>query len=221
MGRTLSHAEARSFYDQFGAKQDAQEFYEGQALAALIAHLDLGNARSVIEFGCGTGRFAAQLLADHLPAEARYLGIDISTTMVELSRGRLARFGARAEVRQSDGSPEVAAEEGACDRFLSTYVLDLLSEDEIDAVLATAHRVLAPGGLLGVASLSRGTTPASRLVTWVWERIHGLRPSLVGGCRPIAVADHLRADRWRIRHRGLVTPFGIASEIVVAERIAG
>jgi hypothetical protein len=36
---TLTHAEARAFYDRFGAKQDAQAFYEGRAVRDLIRDL--------------------------------------------------------------------------------------------------------------------------------------------------------------------------------------
>ena len=40
-GSVLSHAEARRFYDRFGAKQDAQAFYERSALEDLALHLEL------------------------------------------------------------------------------------------------------------------------------------------------------------------------------------
>jgi hypothetical protein len=55
--RMLSHEEARAFYDWFGARQDSQRFYEDPALCDLLGHADFGEARSVFEFGCGTGRF--------------------------------------------------------------------------------------------------------------------------------------------------------------------
>ena len=34
------------------------------------------------------------------------------------------------------------------DRFISTYVLDLLSEENIDSLLSEAYRILRTGGLL-------------------------------------------------------------------------
>ena len=51
---TLSHAAARTLYDHIGRWQDTQRFYEDRATADLIAHADLGTARSVFEFGAGT-----------------------------------------------------------------------------------------------------------------------------------------------------------------------
>ena len=58
----------------------------------------------MFELGCGTGRLAGNLLARHLPADARYLGADISDTMVTLSRARLRRFGGRAHVLRADAT---------------------------------------------------------------------------------------------------------------------
>src|SRR6266516_1733321 len=44
----------------------------------LLAHGSFPGDRSVFELGCGTGRLAGSLLASHLPADAGYLGADIS-----------------------------------------------------------------------------------------------------------------------------------------------
>lgn len=217
--RLLSHDEARRFYDRFGAKQDAQAFYERPALERLIAGLRLGEARAVVEFGCGTGRLAAELLEAHLQPGCRYLGLDLSATMVALARARVARFGARAEVRQTDGAPRIEAPDGAFDRFVSTYVFDLLPEPEIRLLLAEAHRVLAPGGLLGVAGLTYGRRGLPGAVSRIWQGIHQLHPALLGGCRPIALESYLRERGWRLLQRSVVAPFAIASEAVVAERL--
>jgi ubiquinone/menaquinone biosynthesis C-methylase UbiE len=145
--RFLSREAAREFYDRFGARQDSQEFYERPAVSGLIARLDLAHARAVVELGCGTGRLAAELLDTHLAADARYVGLDVSGTMVELARDRTARFNRRVEMRQTDGSPRIDAPDGSFDRFISSYVLDLLSPDDIASVLGEAHRVLAPGAM--------------------------------------------------------------------------
>lgn len=217
--RVLTHGEARRFYDRMGARQDTQEFYEGPALAELIAHLDLGGAPVVLEFGCGTGKFAAQML-ERMPPTATYLGVDNSGVMVALARERLAPFGARAAAGETDGSVSIDVPDAAFDRFVSNYVLDLLSETEIDLILEEAHRVLKPGGLIGLVSLTHGIRGWSRAVSWAWDRVHRLRPSLVGGCRPIEIVPRLDPQAWRIRHRSIVTPFAIPSEIVVAEKMA-
>jgi ubiquinone/menaquinone biosynthesis C-methylase UbiE len=216
---TLSHEEARRFYDRFGARQDSQAFYERPALETLIAHLRLHEASAVVEFGCGTGRLAAELLGSELAPTCRYLGLDVSATMVGLARARIAAFGARAEIRRTEGEPRIEAPDGSFDRFLSTYVLDLLSEDEIRMLVGEAHRVLRPGGLLGVAGLTHGERGLPGAMSQLWERVHWLRPALVGGCRPVAVETYLSERGWRTLHRSVVSPYAIPSEAVVAERV--
>jgi ubiquinone/menaquinone biosynthesis C-methylase UbiE len=216
---TLSHAAARALYDRIGRWQDTQRFYEDEATADLLAHAELRQAQSVFEFGTGTGRLAARLLRDFLPATARYFGIDISTTMVTLARDRLASWGDRARVEQSDGSPGIPAPDGIFDRVLSTYVLDLLSREDIAAVLTEARRVLAPKGLLCLVSATYGRTPSERLVMGLAGRLHALSPTLVGGCRAIDLASALDGESWRLMHHSVVSKWAIPSEVLVAARV--
>jgi ubiquinone/menaquinone biosynthesis C-methylase UbiE len=213
---TLSHATARALYDRIGRWQDTQRFYEDCATGDLIAHADLPQAQSVFEFGVGTGRIAERLLREHLPAIARYHGVDISATMVALARERLAPWQGRAHVEQSDGSPRVHARDRAFDRFLSTYVLDLLSAEDITIVLDEAHRLLSDEGRLCVVSATHGRTPLERLVMGAATRLHSAAPSLVGGCRAIDLLSFMNPDRWRVLHRNVVSKWGIVSEVLVA-----
>jgi len=212
----LSHEEAKTFYDRFGSKQDLQRIYEDPAIEVLLRHGAFERARAVVEFGCGTGRFAARLLEQPLPAAASYVGFDISRTMVQLAQRRVADWAGRAQVQLTDGSPSLPLASASCDRFLSTYVLDLLSEQEIGALLREARRVVAPGGRLCLASLTFGQTAPSRLVARLWSGLHALSPKLVGGCRPLHLAA-LVAPQWRVLQREVVCSFGICTEVVVAE----
>lgn len=218
MTATLTPEEARRFYDRLGRRQDSQRFYEDPAIEALIAHGDFEHAGAVFEFGCGTGRLAERLLSRHLPSPSRYLGVDVSSTMTSLAGERVKPWKGRAEVRPSQGSMHLEAPAGAFDRFLATYVLDLLSEQDIRILLAEAHRILTAGGLLCLVSLTEGATRAGRLVSCLWQRIHSLSPRLLGGCRPIHLDRVVLVPDWTIRYREVVTAWGIASEILVARK---
>lgn len=217
--RTLGRAEARAFYDRFGPRQDRQAFYEDAALQGLLSEGGFEEARSVAEFGCGTGRFAEILLAQKLPPDASYLGVDLSPNMATLTRTRLARFGERARVQTTEGELSLPLADGAADRFVTNYVLDLLALDEIDAVLAEAHRVLVPGGRLCATGLTEGSGPLSWLVSGLWRGVQRLSPRLVGGCRPVRVAERLDPASWRPLHVATVVAWGVPSEVLVAERV--
>jgi SAM-dependent methyltransferase len=217
--RTLTAAEAKSFYDRFGAKQDTQAFYEDRALDALVAHADFEHAHSIFEFGCGTGRLAAQLFETILPDDCHYLGVDISETMVALARARLRRWADRVEIVRSEGIVPRHRAGGVYDRFVSTYVLDLLSEEAIDAVLADAGRRLRHDGLLCLVGLTRGQTPLTMLVSALWTALHRVNPNVVGGCRPIVLREFLGEKSWRVRHHEVVAAWGIPSEVVIASAV--
>lgn len=211
----LSTEQARQFYDRFGARQDRQAFYEDAATGRLTENLPLDQCRSVLELGCGTGRFAASLLSDRLPADATYLGLDISSTMVNLARERLAPWHPRAEVRRTGSSAALEELTGPFDLFVSNYVLDLLPDAEIDFILRRVRQLLAPDGHAGLVSLAPGTTPIPAAVTAGWRLLHRLRPSLVGGCRPLELRAHVNPARWRVDHASHVTRWGLTSEVRV------
>ena len=216
MTRLLSHSQAARFYDLLGARLDTQAFYEAEALRDLVAHLELETCRSVMEFGLAPAG-SQQNSSPRISLPTR-LTLDqiVSATMVDLTKSRLRPFGRRVEVRQSAGEPYIDAADGTFDRFICTYVFDLLPDDDIRAVLTEARRIVTPDGLIGIVSLTNGPRPVSRLVSTMWRGLHHLSPWLVGGCRPISIRTFVSNTQWRISYANIIVRFGIPSEIVVA-----
>jgi hypothetical protein len=134
-------------------------------------------------------------------------------------RWLLSRFGERAAVRLTSGGPRLDEPSGTYDRFFSNFVLDLLPETDIEQVIEEAHRLLCPGGLLGLCSLTQGFTVVSRAIIWIWTRIGSIHPSLVAGCRPVDLRSFLPTARWLIQHHARVAPWGVPLEAVVAKRV--
>jgi ubiquinone/menaquinone biosynthesis C-methylase UbiE len=219
--RFLNKEQIRAFYDRFGPMQDWQRLYEGAAIRDLLRNGRFGIALSVFELGCGTGSFALDLLQRHLPVTASYVGVDISSTMTRLARQRLIPFADRAGILHTNGSLSFGFPDRSFDRFVSLYVLDLLSPDEILQVIGEAYRLLRNDGLICLVSLTCGQTVISRTFTWIWNSIHNLNPVLVGGCRPLNLLEFLDEACWNISYNNIVNMLGIASEIVVAAKTAG
>jgi ubiquinone/menaquinone biosynthesis C-methylase UbiE len=212
----LTRSQAQNFYDRFGKKQDTQAFYEDAALDNLIAHAAFEQAKKVFELGCGTGRFASRLLAKHLSSSASYFGIDLSQTMIAIAEQRVLPYAERAKVVQSDGSMSFPLPDHSVDRVVSTYVLDLLSEEDIRRVISEARRVLIPDGKLCLVSLTQGVTFVSRIVIALWSALFSVRPSLVGGCRPILLNSFFDQPSWLVDYRNVITQFGVPSEVLIA-----
>ncbi len=216
MARILSTGEAKRFYDRFGRLQDGQVLYEGRALETLERNGRFEHVARVIEFGCGTGAFARRLLRRRLPSEAWYLGLDVSETMVRIARERLKPWAERAEVLQTSGEVRIPAEDHSADRIVVNYVLDLLNEDDIRALIVEAGRALQPGGLLCIASLTHGATAPARVIARLWACVQAINPAWTGGCRPIRIEDYLEPASWRVERQEVVTQCAVSSEVLVA-----
>ena len=220
MTRTFTPEEAKRYYERNAHKQDAQGWYEDDALERLIALGNFGNASAVLEVGCGTGRLAALLLRNHMPPHATYIGVDISTSMLARAGTRLNKYALRAKLRPGDVTLGLTSPDESADRIIATYFFDLLSLGHSKNLLAEMHRVLRPGGLICIAGLTRETQEADmNIFSQLWALIQRRWPGLVGGCRPVQMLPLLAGSQWQIVAHESVTPRGLASEILIARKI--
>jgi len=124
-------------------------------------------------------------------------------------------------VHQTEGEFEFTNYGDCFDRIVTTYVLDLLGAEDIGECLAGAHIALSAAagekGLFCHVGLTTGAGPISRSVSGLWRLVHRVRPLLVGGCRPLSLAELMPTESWRIVHRMAVISAGIPSEVVIAK----
>lgn len=214
--KLCSHEQIKHFYDRLGGWLDTQRFFKAPALKSLIEYSDFEHARHVYELGCGTGRLAEKILLSN--SELTYQGTDLSSTMVKLTQERLHRFSDRATVVLADSTVGIELPNGVADRFVSTYVFDLMSALEIQALLAEAHRILGEEGKLCLVSLTNSRQLFGRILTLMWSRVHQINPVLMGGCRPIELTELVGQTEWRMLHVSQASRFGLTSEVLVAEK---
>jgi ubiquinone/menaquinone biosynthesis C-methylase UbiE len=214
----LAPHRAASVYDRIGRLQDTQRVFEAPALARLTADGRLSEACRVVEVGCGTGKFARALLTNVCGPECRYVGIDVSPRMCRIATTMLSRWSDRARVIRVDGTLPLPLPAACADRVIAAFVVDLLATEYARQLLADTHRVLAPGGLLCLASLAQGTTRVSRAFSSVWSAVAHRAPALLGGCRPVVLADLLGPECWVVHTDTTVTARGVPAGVLVAER---
>lgn len=113
----------------------------------VIAQLSSAHSQKVADIACGTG-----ILADRI---ARELNPD-EVYGVDMSDGMLARAKARSsKVRWLKGPAEqLPFDDGALDAVVTTSAFHFFDQP---AALAEFHRVLVPGGLAAVATISPAT----------------------------------------------------------------
>ena len=218
----------------------------------------------VVEAGCGTGRLALRVLGEvsaaapaagggaagggaaggggstAAPLTVEYLGLEVSETMADITRERLAKAVAGGSVQR--GTPQslrvvlqdasapgwvgasvgraadALVAPGSVDVFVVTYVLDAMPEARIRALLAQARMALRPHtGLLLVACLSFGATPFADALTAAWVAAYGISPALVCGCRPLEAEAFVNpASGFTVRGVHYVTQMGLTSQVLVA-----
>ena len=136
----------------------AADLMRRQALTPIARHL-AGRRHAelrLLDVGCGTGRFLAQVKSNwpRLPVT----GLDLSPWYLATARDRLAAW---SRVSLVDGAGEALPfPDDRVDVVVSVFLLHELPRKVRHAVLAEAARVLKPGGLLVLMdSLQRGDRP--------------------------------------------------------------
>ncbi len=96
----------------------------------------------VFEFGCGTGTTAIK----HAPYVASIVATDISSKMIEIAKGKAAAESIDNIEFRCETLEECSEPDGSFDAIMAHNILHLLEDPA--AAIATAYRLLKPGGVL-------------------------------------------------------------------------
>ncbi len=220
MVRYFSADQAKLYYDRAGSKKKSADLYEDLAINDLIAHSSFNDASNVFELGCGRGQLAEMLLSSHLKPSAKYFGVDVSTTMIASTEKRLLPYKSMATLLKTDGNLKFDLPDGLFDRFITTFVLDLFSPEDITLVLREAHRLLTPKtGYLCLTNLTNAKGIRPRIVMSFWSVLFKISPKIVGGCRPLDLGDYIIPPDWQIEYSNVIISRGVPTQVLVAQRL--
>lgn len=121
---------------------------------ALLDQLRLGQARSVLDVGCGTG---AELIAiaERLPPGGRAAGIDISEAMITEARRRASGLDLNISFDTGDAA-DLPYEDASFDACRAATVLQHVPDP--GRVVREMARVTRPGGRIAALEFDQGTT---------------------------------------------------------------
>lgn len=159
----------------------------------------------LLDVGCGGGLIAEPMRRLGFDV----VGIDASEEGIAVARAHAAGAGLAIDYRAATAEALIAAGEGPFDVVLALEIIEHVTDPA--AFTADLARLLAPGGLLILATLNRtlrslalGKIAAEYLLRWVPPGTHDWRQFLT----PEALRGHLHAT-------GLTTegPFGLALDL--------
>jgi trans-aconitate 2-methyltransferase len=134
---------------------------------AVLQHLELDGAESVLDAGCGTGRVTEELLR-RLPG-GTVVALDSSMSMLDQARRRLAPWGERVRFVRADLlelDRMVLGETGPLDAVFSTATFHWVQDH--DRLFANLAGIVIPGGQLvaqcGAEGNVEGVVHAARAV---------------------------------------------------------
>jgi ubiquinone/menaquinone biosynthesis C-methylase UbiE len=115
--------------------------------AALRGPMD-DDARSIVDVGCGTGHLLGLVAERYQTTANNLLAIDLSQNMLDQSRNflkRTSRLFSFVSFHWAD-CRALPLQDATCDLYVSSYLFDMLPEEELTDALSEMRRVLKPGG---------------------------------------------------------------------------
>ncbi|HXV87389.1 MAG TPA: class I SAM-dependent methyltransferase [Gemmatimonadales bacterium] len=148
-----------------------------------------GAPGSVLEIGVGPG----QALTELATRARRVVGLDVSGAMLRRAAARIAGDQRRAALVRGDGLSLPFASE-TFEAVMSTFLLDLLPDDQQRPMVGELARVLAPGGraVLGMLELP------NPLLSRAWMAVYRIAPDALGGVRPVDLSTSLAGQHLRV-----------------------
>ncbi len=160
----------------------------------MVAGMDLSRARSVVEYGPGTGAFTREIL-DRIGPGATFFAIEKNPDFIPVLRQRFP--GLDVAEASAEALPDLLAGRGldCADYIVSGLPYTVLPWNVVEKIIAVSHRCLRDGGLFNTVQyynsyllmpsarrfgrLLRATFPAITYYRTMWN----LPPAFVYSCR--------------------------------------
>jgi ubiquinone/menaquinone biosynthesis C-methylase UbiE len=185
---------------------------ESRARRRVIELASLTGDEDVLEVATGTG---AQLLRLAKTNRGRTVGVELADGMLARTRRRLEQSGlaGRVELIQANAL-ELPFEDRSFDVLVNSYMLDLLSRDDIPRALAEFKRVLRSGGRLVLSNMAK----AERRRHGFWDAAYARGLQLTANCRGVLAAPVLAEVGFVEIEREYLAQMLFPTEIVTARK---
>ncbi len=153
---------------------------------------------AVLEVGVGTG-----LTLSNYPADAAFVGIDVSEEMLDLARVRSSKMTARNIQLMSMDAESMTFSDNSFDCVTVPYVLSVTPNP--DQLIAEIRRVCRPGGTIFILNHFSGSH-----FWWLLERVFRALAAKIGFRSDFSFEEQILKHDWDIQSTTSVNLLGLS-----------
>lgn len=206
----------RRVYDMVSSVYPASTFFfHSKAHACALQHSGIRNGMRVLEVATGSGEMFRRLVKAN--PDGRTFGLDLSPNMAAHTL-RVARK-ACPQAEAHCGAVDVRSlpfRSASFDAVMCCYLLELLSQDDIQLTLHEIRRVLRPGGRFSLVVIGQNVNMFNRLYTLGGNLV----PAFWGRQVESSVPELIRETGMRLVTDRFVRQGFYPSRVLVAENSA-
>ena len=140
-------------------------------------------------------------------------GVDLSEGMLNRARKRLSKLSSANYQLKIGNAFRLEEEDEQFDVLINNYMFDLISFNQMDAVLKEFKRVLKKDGKLVMVNMTIGENFGSGIYNFLYR----LSPKMMGGCRGIRLSKKLQDHCFDVKLREYYQQFLFPSEVILAK----
>ncbi len=209
----VPQSEIGSVYDKLAGIYDIWgALTESRARKRAIELAKIEDGTTILEVAVGTGLAFFEIVKRNPNGENT--GIDLSRGMLNKAEKRLEKL-AGANFTLSTGTAfNLPMKDGSVDVLMNSYMVDLMTEADMDKVLMEFRRVLKEHGRLAMVNMTTGEQFGSN----IYDFIYNIAPRLMGGCRGVNLSGKLSEHGFKVETREYIQQLLFPSEVILAQK---
>jgi len=185
---------------------------ESHARNRALKLAEIKNGQHILEVAVGTGLAFYEIVKRN--PDGTNIGVDISKGMLMRAKERLSKLSDVNYELKIGNAFRLEEEDEQFDVLINNYMFDLISFDQMDAVIKEFKRVLKKKGKLVVVNMTKG----EKLRSEIYDILYRLSPKMMGGCRGIRLSKKLQDHGFDVKLREYYQQFLFPSEVILAKK---
>jgi demethylmenaquinone methyltransferase/2-methoxy-6-polyprenyl-1,4-benzoquinol methylase len=194
------------FYDYWGKITESKALTEAISISGIVENI------KVLDIGVGTGQLFEKIIEEN--KSGLNYGIDLSPGMIAKAKEKFKSLPIK-HLLSVGNAFFLPYKDESFNCIFSSYVLDLLPENDFEKVLGEFNRVLKVNGTGVVITMSIGDNWYNK----IWYYTAKYFPSLLTNCRPIELSNFLLSAGFRIVTKEVISQNTFPSEIIKFKKV--